>query len=1076
MSEEHQEAPVSEEGPVPVLKWDLGLFEQIVRSFRFPPEWDARYPAQGQTAADAPPGYITLYEDFFLQGNFRLPATNFLGSILSYYNFHISQLSPPGMVRVRHFEFLCRSHGIEPSVDKFRAFYQLQRTMGFFSFASRGAAKKILLNPPKSFHDWKPKFFFIREEVVPVAMTFREWTEAIPKEDLSIPKTALWYQQLTPTPNRVFGENVLVAAKMSDQWSPSSREVPVLKLGDQEAQLYQAAFTTFGGSMGVRPLRDDEESWYDQIRGNFMFPAADAFASPPTATEGAQYPKPRPLRSVTLAGKETFYLSSDESVGSSSGELSSWSKIFAGVLRDLGIDPEEKRKKPVKKKKKAEPEVTSKGTGPSRATTAAGKGTLRLRQRDLDDYVIISDSYEGLSHVAKGKAGAGGSKSSGSAGSRNPDAGATPSFPEDVEEEEDAGAQLIGRKRGRSEATTGVASAPTSVVIPAIGKTSRLRSLYQFSPEVKKKTPEKAVTFSEAGVKRPKITVKPTDTAAQDAAKAAEAQRKVEEARKKEEEKKIAEEKKKKEEEKRKEEERKRKEEEERKRRAEQERLAEVARKQALEKELSAKKAMDQPLKPPGPEVTKPTNTGPVTTSKGSSRFSSSGASSGGAGGYNPNVIGAKDTVGDIYYTTYTEEERGDAPHQAPWSLKQKDTFIEFSPAREWFLNSFTPAEVHRQRAKPHEMLYRTYILGEANARAANHQIVREWRTMVRERADWEAYRERMLKRIAEFEKSKTAFGEERAKFEADKKAEEWGREGLQKKLHNVEEQLAKEKAEFKRICAQDNDRAYALRQKIVDLEAKVADLTSKVEEAQGERAAKQQMEVELTEAKVQLSNKDKDLHAKDVEIAELKRRLNEQIDRCESLEIDLEAEKVKATDAEEARAVSTAALNVAQTNYSEAQGIVDTLVSEAEWMRTRGVVLVANSILNANELDRAVAALTDAARAVGHRGGYLECADHVEQMLGQEFDTSHCSVTEHADAALASAESSYDNLSLPIMELVVESLKKDDWCQRLKAVLDPPVTVELSDEEPAGDDGDDDGNDDDGEDDGDDGDDRREE
>ncbi|KAJ0795154.1 hypothetical protein HanPI659440_Chr04g0147291 [Helianthus annuus] len=1083
MSEEHQEAPVSEEGPVPVLRWDLGLFEQIVRSFRFPPEWDARYPAQGQTAADAPPGYITLYEDFFLQGNFRLPATNFLGSILSYYQFHISQMSPPGMVRVRHFEFLCQSHGIEPTVDKFRSFYQLQRTMGFFSFASRGAARKILLNPPKSFHDWKPKFFFIREEVVPVAMTFREWTEAIPKEDLPIPKTALWYQQLTPTPNRVFGENVLVAAKMSDQWSPSSREVPVLKLGDQEAQLYQAAFTTFGGSMGVRAVCDDEESWYDQIKGNFMFPAADAFASPPTATEGAQYPKPRPLRSVTLAGKETFYLSSEESVGSSNGELSSWSKIFAGVLRDLGIDPEEKKKKPVKKKKKAEPEVTSKGTGPSRATAAAGKGTLRLRQRDLDDYVIISDSYEGLSHVAKGKAGAGGSKSSGSAGSRNPDAGATPSFPEDVEEEEDAGARLIGRKRGRSEATTGVASAPQSVVIPAIGKTSRLRSLYQFSPEIKKKTPEKAVTFVEVGVKRPKITVRSTDAAAQDAAKAAEAQRKVEEARKKEEEKrkkeekKVEEERKKREEEERKkkeEEERKKKEEEDRKRRAEQERLAEVAKKQALEKEMAAKKAMDQPLKPPGPEVTKPPNTGPVTTSKASGRFSSSGASSGGAGGYNPNVVGAKDTVGDIYYKTYTEEERGDALHHAPWSLKQKDTFAEFSASREWFLNSFPPGEVNRQRAKTHEMLYRTYILGEANARSANHQIVREWRTMVRERADWEGYRERTLKRIAEFEKSKAALDEERAKFEADKKAEEWGREGLQKKLHNAEEQLAKEKAEFKRICAQDNERTYALRQKIVGLEATVADLTSKVEEAQGEKTAKQQMEAELTEAKVQLSNKDKDLHAKDVEIAELKRRLNEQIDRCESLEIDLEAEKVKAADAEEARAVSTAALNVAQTNYSEAQGIVDTLVSEAEWMRTRGVVMVANSILNANELDRAVAALTDAARAVGHRGGYLECADHVEQMLGQEFDTSHCSVTDRADAALASAENSYDNLSLPIMELVVESLKKDDWCQRLKAILDPPVTVEVSDEEPTGDDGDD-GNDDDGEDDGDDGDDGRE-
>ncbi|KAJ0430539.1 hypothetical protein HanHA300_Chr17g0670201 [Helianthus annuus] len=302
-------------------------------------------------------------------------------------------------------------------------------------------------------------------------------------------------------------------------------------------------------------------------------------------------------------------------------------------------------------------------------------------------------------------------------------------------------------------------------------------------------------------------------------------------------------------------------------------------------------------------------------------------------------------------------------------------------------------------------MLYRTFVLGEANARAANHQIVREWRTMVREQADWEGYRERMLKRIADFEKVKATFDEEK--------------------------QLAKEKAEFKRICERDNERAFAARSKIVDLEAKVVELTAKVEDAQAEKAAKQQMEAELAETKVQLSSKDKDLLAKDVEIAELKRRLNDQIDRCESLEIDLEAERVKAATAEEARAISAAALNVAQTNYSEAQDIVDTLVSEAEWMRTRGVVLVANSILNAGELDRAVAALTDSARAVGHRGGYLECAQHVEEMLGQEFDVSNCS-----------------------------------------AILDPPVTVELLDEEEtAGDDGgngdDDGGNDDDGDDDG---------
>ncbi|KAJ0709303.1 hypothetical protein HanRHA438_Chr09g0424391 [Helianthus annuus] len=163
MAEEPREDIPGEEGHVPILRWDLGLFEQIVHGFRFPPEWDAKYPGQNQTAADAPPGYITLYEDFFHQGNFWLPATSFLGHVLQFYGFHISQLSPPGMVRVRHFEFLCRSHDIEPTVERIRVFYQLIRNMGFYSFGSRGAAKKILLNPPKSFHEWKPKFFYIRE-------------------------------------------------------------------------------------------------------------------------------------------------------------------------------------------------------------------------------------------------------------------------------------------------------------------------------------------------------------------------------------------------------------------------------------------------------------------------------------------------------------------------------------------------------------------------------------------------------------------------------------------------------------------------------------------------------------------------------------------------------------------------------------------------------------------------------------------------------------------------------------------------------------------------------------------------
>ncbi|MFS7936588.1 hypothetical protein Hanom_Chr05g00417321 [Helianthus anomalus] len=51
-----EEVVATEEGPLPVLKWDQGLFKQLIRGFQFPVEWDARYPQQGQTAADSPPG------------------------------------------------------------------------------------------------------------------------------------------------------------------------------------------------------------------------------------------------------------------------------------------------------------------------------------------------------------------------------------------------------------------------------------------------------------------------------------------------------------------------------------------------------------------------------------------------------------------------------------------------------------------------------------------------------------------------------------------------------------------------------------------------------------------------------------------------------------------------------------------------------------------------------------------------------------------------------------------------------------------------------------------------------------
>ncbi|MFS7929378.1 hypothetical protein Hanom_Chr04g00331841 [Helianthus anomalus] len=249
------------------------------------------------------------------------------------------------------------------------------------------------------------RFFFIREEVIPIAMIFCE-SDGIEKEDLPIPKGEDWYLRLLATPNRVFGEQVLVAVGMSDKWLARNKEMHVLMFNGEVDELYQSAFPTL------------VELWACDLWEM-------VFATPPTAIEGAYLPKPRLLPGVTSAVKEIVYLSSEESVGSSNHELSSCFEIFAGVLRDLGIDPEENK-------------TNKEGGGGRTIAEIPKKGTLRFCQSNLEDYVVATDSLEGLLHIGEKQqsSAAATSKSSESAGSRAPDSCATPSSTHEKEEEE----------------------------------------------------------------------------------------------------------------------------------------------------------------------------------------------------------------------------------------------------------------------------------------------------------------------------------------------------------------------------------------------------------------------------------------------------------------------------------------------------------------------------------------------------------------------------------------------------------------------------------------------------------------
>ncbi|KAJ0479985.1 hypothetical protein HanIR_Chr13g0626331 [Helianthus annuus] len=200
-------------------------------------------------------GYITLFWDFFSACNFRLPMTKFFLEIISYYKFHISQMHPIGMVRVRHFEFACREMHIEPTVDRFRVFHQMHCSQGFYSFIQRASAKKILLTPPpKSFHDWKAKFFFIKAGVIPMKMVFRG-KEKVATETIQTPYSEAWYQDIKDVPSIALPEKALVGAAISLCWRMNREDKPVYMEGDSIVSLYVVGFEREGGRMATMPKK-----------------------------------------------------------------------------------------------------------------------------------------------------------------------------------------------------------------------------------------------------------------------------------------------------------------------------------------------------------------------------------------------------------------------------------------------------------------------------------------------------------------------------------------------------------------------------------------------------------------------------------------------------------------------------------------------------------------------------------------------------------------------------------------------------------------------------------------------------
>ncbi|KAJ0789301.1 hypothetical protein HanPI659440_Chr05g0201981 [Helianthus annuus] len=129
-----------------------------------------------------------------------------------------------GLPRITHFEFICRAQKLVPAVEMFNVFYYVTYAGGFYSFNSSTAnVLPCSRDPPKSFHDWRNKFFYIRGGVIPIDMHYRAEREGVPKFVLvGAYQDREWYKTLThvPTPIIQLEEKAPVAAEMSMMWVP----------------------------------------------------------------------------------------------------------------------------------------------------------------------------------------------------------------------------------------------------------------------------------------------------------------------------------------------------------------------------------------------------------------------------------------------------------------------------------------------------------------------------------------------------------------------------------------------------------------------------------------------------------------------------------------------------------------------------------------------------------------------------------------------------------------------------------------------------------------------------------------
>ncbi|KAJ0786239.1 hypothetical protein HanOQP8_Chr02g0053051 [Helianthus annuus] len=191
--------------------------------------------------------------------------------------------------------------------------------------------------------------------------------------------------------------------------------------------------------------------------------------------------------------------------------------------------------------------------------------------------------------------------------------------------------------------------------------------------------------------------------------------------------------------------------------------------------------------------------------------------------------IRPEETPGDYYYRSYSERKASEI-HAPVWKLKKGDTFSYWQVCRDWLQGTFPLAEVKFQEVRSHDQSYHAYLEEAASFTFTTHRIVREWRSMHKEWAAFEASKKETSDEKARVALPRAKLEAEQAKFESERKTEEWFVAGWKRKAEAKAALLSEERKRWREICEKHNNEKMGLRNGLNNLKAEIEKLKENAE------------------------------------------------------------------------------------------------------------------------------------------------------------------------------------------------------------------------------------------------------